>query len=99
MKPLALVLLALLFLAPRNARAESGAPPYPGPRWRPYDPTPTYIAARARQLQEAGTLWDYAAGKMRSPSFVTERGEANEWVTYAAQWHGPKMGITAFVGR
>jgi len=91
------VLVALLVLASGVVVTRAPAPAWPGSLWRPYDPVPAYVGRRAAEL--LGALWDLPAGKMRTPSYRTELGERGEWVTYAAQWHGPKMGVTAFVAR
>jgi hypothetical protein len=70
-------------------------PSWPGLAWRPYIPTPSYVHLRASAL--LSVLWDLAKRKKRDPSFRTERAQCGEWVTYAAEWHGPgRMGVTAY---
>ena len=60
----------------------AGLPPFPGPGWKPFVPTPSAVATRAQQLLPV--LWQTGAGTRK-----TEQ-TAGVWTTYLAT----KMGAT-----
>lgn len=66
----------------------AGLPPFPGPGWKPFVPTPPAVVARANQLLPE--LWRTGAGTRK-----TEQ-TAGTWTTYLATAMGNNIrGVTA----
>jgi hypothetical protein len=53
-----------------------GLPPFPGPGWRPFIPTPSAVVARANQLLPV--LWATGAGTRKIEQ------TAGQWAAYVA---------------
>lgn len=54
----------------------AGLPPFPGPGWRPFVPTPAAVVTRANQLLP--TLWAQGAGARKIEQ------TAGQWASYVA---------------
>jgi len=62
--------------APFPQAVPPGLPPFPGPGWRPFIPTPAAVAIRAQQLLPV--LWAQGAGARKIEQ------TAGQWAAYVA---------------
>lgn len=73
--------------APWPQAVPTGLPPFPS-GWEPDEPPPSAVVTRAWQLLPI--LWKRGKG---STAVETIKGR---WITFQAQMHGPKKGVTAY---